>query len=89
MCVTSMVYNCRYYGCQLTVPELLEGAFVLDLGCGAGMECFLLSGLVGEKGHVTGVDMTTDQVVNLHYFPPTPVLSLCCQLFGKWLPIMM
>ncbi len=74
MWLTSMVYNSRYYGCQLTVPELLEGTSILDLGCGAGMECFLLSGLVGEKGHVTGVDMTTDQVVNLYYRPRHSVL---------------
>ncbi len=35
---------------------------VLDLGCGSGRDCYMLSQLVGEKGHVTGIDMTEDQV---------------------------
>ena len=53
---------CRYYGCGLIAPEALEGARVLDLGSGAGMDCFVLSKLVGQHGHVTGLDMTDEQV---------------------------
>lgn len=52
----------RYYGCGLVAPELLEGARVLDLGCGAGRDCYALSALVGEKGEVVGVDMTDEQL---------------------------
>lgn len=52
----------RYYGCGTVIPELLDGAHVLDLGCGAGRDCFLLSALVGERGSVTGVDMTDEQL---------------------------
>ncbi|XP_035693895.1 arsenite methyltransferase-like [Branchiostoma floridae] len=52
----------KSYGCGLTVPELLEGTHVLDLGSGAGHDCFALAKLVGEKGHVTGVDMTEEQL---------------------------
>ncbi|KAG2462533.1 AS3MT methyltransferase, partial [Polypterus senegalus] len=52
----------RYYGCGMVVPECLEGCRVLDLGCGAGRDCFLLSQLVGEEGHVTGIDMTEEQI---------------------------
>uniref|UniRef100_A0A3Q2UR17 Arsenite methyltransferase n=1 Tax=Fundulus heteroclitus TaxID=8078 RepID=A0A3Q2UR17_FUNHE len=52
----------RYYGCGLVVPEGLEGCRILDLGCGSGRDCFMLSLLVGEKGHVTGIDMTEAQV---------------------------
>jgi len=29
----------HYYGCGLTIPELLTGLTVLDLGCGAGRDC--------------------------------------------------
>lgn len=52
----------KYYGCGLVVPEKLEGCQVLDLGCGAGQDCYLLSGLVGPHGKVVGVDMTQEQL---------------------------
>lgn len=52
----------KYYGCGLVIPEKLEGANVLDLGCGAGRDVYTLSALVGEHGSVTGVDMTEQQL---------------------------
>ncbi|XP_062865893.1 arsenite methyltransferase [Trichomycterus rosablanca] len=52
----------KYYGCGLAVPECVEGCRLLDLGCGSGRDCYLLSQLVGESGHVTGIDMTKDQL---------------------------
>ncbi|XP_034394321.1 arsenite methyltransferase [Cyclopterus lumpus] len=52
----------RYYGCGLVVPECLEGCRILDLGSGSGRDCYMLSQLVGEKGHITGIDMTEDQL---------------------------
>ena len=52
----------RYYGCGLVVPELLEGLSILDLGCGAGRDVYLLSALVGAQGRVVGVDMTPEQL---------------------------
>ena len=52
----------RYYGCGLVVPPAVEGLKVLDLGCGAGRDAYLLSALVGEQGHVVGVDMTDEQL---------------------------
>ncbi len=52
----------RYYGCGLVLPELLEGLTILDLGCGAGRDVYVLSQLVGEKGQVIGVDMTEEQL---------------------------
>uniref|UniRef100_A0A7M4FZE5 Arsenite methyltransferase n=1 Tax=Crocodylus porosus TaxID=8502 RepID=A0A7M4FZE5_CROPO len=52
----------RYYGCGLVIPERLEGSRILDLGSGSGRDCYVLSKLVGEGGHVTGVDMTAAQV---------------------------
>uniref|UniRef100_A0AAR2LXW6 Arsenite methyltransferase n=1 Tax=Pygocentrus nattereri TaxID=42514 RepID=A0AAR2LXW6_PYGNA len=52
----------RYYGCGLVVPECLEGCRLLDLGCGSGRDCYMLSQLVGENGHITGVDMTENQL---------------------------
>ncbi|XP_026707378.1 arsenite methyltransferase isoform X2 [Athene cunicularia] len=52
----------RYYGCGLVIPECLESCRILDLGSGSGRDCYLLSQLVGEQGHVTGIDMTEGQV---------------------------
>lgn len=52
----------RYYGCGLIAPQALEGCQVLDLGCGAGRDAYCLSALVGERGGVTGVDMTPEQL---------------------------
>lgn len=52
----------RYYGCGLILPELLDGATILDLGCGAGRDAYVLSSLVGPTGRVVGVDMTRTQL---------------------------
>lgn len=52
----------RYYGCGLVMPELLDGLTILDLGCGAGRDVYVLSQLVGEHGQVIGVDMTEEQL---------------------------
>ena len=52
----------RYYGCGLVAPEAIEGARVLDLGCGAGQDTYVLSQLVGERGEVVGVDATPQQL---------------------------
>jgi len=58
----------RYYGCGLILPEALEGAQILDLGCGAGRDCYVLSRLAGARGRVVGIDMTPEQlqVARLH-----------------------
>lgn len=52
----------RYYGCGLIAPLLLEGARILDLGCGAGRDVYTLAQLVGLEGEVVGVDMTPAQL---------------------------
>ncbi|XP_072595980.1 arsenite methyltransferase isoform X3 [Vulpes vulpes] len=52
----------QYYGCGLVIPECLENCWILDLGSGSGRDCYALSQLVGETGHVTGIDMTESQV---------------------------
>ena len=52
----------RFYGCGSPIPPLLAGCTVLDLGCGSGRDCFVLSKLVGEGGSVIGIDMTEEQL---------------------------
>lgn len=54
--------SARYYGCGLVAPALLEGCRVLDLGSGAGRDCYVLAQLVGPQGSVLGVDMTAEQL---------------------------
>lgn len=39
-----------------------EGETVLDLGSGAGFDCFLASSKVGDRGKIIGVDMTPEMV---------------------------
>lgn len=53
----------RFFGCGLPVPEKLQGCRILDLGSGSGRDCFALSKLVGESGHVTGIDMTEELIL--------------------------
>lgn len=52
----------RFYGCGSPIPPALDGATVLDLGCGTGRDVYLLAQLVGAKGRVIGVDMTAEQL---------------------------
>ena len=60
----------KYYGCGTPFPLVLENMKVLDLGCGTGRDCFVLSYLVGPKGEVIGVDMTDEQLeVANRYLP--------------------
>jgi arsenite methyltransferase len=58
----------KFYGCGSPIPPILEGMTILDLGCGTGRDCYILSQLVGESGKVIGVDMTDNQleVANKH-----------------------
>lgn len=52
----------RFYGCGSPIPPALEGITVLDLGCGSGRDCYVLSKLVGPQGRVIGLDMTDEQL---------------------------
>jgi len=49
-------------GNPINIASLKKGEVVLDLGSGAGLDCFLASIEVGEKGFVIGVDMTREMV---------------------------
>jgi len=49
-------------GNPVALASLVEGETVLDLGSGAGFDCFLAANKVGEKGKVIGVDMTPEMI---------------------------
>jgi arsenite methyltransferase len=49
-------------GNPVAIASLREGETVVDLGSGAGFDCFLAARQVGESGRVIGVDMTPEMV---------------------------
>ena len=49
-------------GNPTAIAELAEGETVLDLGSGAGFDCFLAAPKVGASGRVIGVDMTPEML---------------------------
>jgi len=49
-------------GNPLATALLEPGQTVLDLGSGAGFDCFLAAQQVGPSGHVIGVDMTAEMI---------------------------
>jgi len=49
-------------GNPTALASLKEGDVVLDLGSGAGIDCFLAAQAVGKRGRVIGVDMTPDML---------------------------
>src|SRR4030043_1457416 len=49
-------------GNPVALASLKEGEIVLDLGSGAGFDCFLASNKVGASGKVIGVDMTPEML---------------------------
>ena len=49
-------------GNPLALASVKEGETVLDLGSGAGFDCFLAANKVGKRGRVIGVDMTPEML---------------------------
>jgi len=49
-------------GNPIALASLAEGETVLDLGSGAGFDCFLAANKVGKTGKVIGVDMTPEMI---------------------------
>lgn len=56
------------YGCgnPTAIAGLQVGETVLDLGSGAGMDCFLAARQVGPTGRVIGLDMTDEMLTLAH-----------------------
>jgi arsenite methyltransferase len=49
-------------GNPVALASLKEGEVILDLGSGAGFDCFLAANSVGKTGKVIGIDMTPEMV---------------------------
>jgi arsenite methyltransferase len=45
-----------------SLRDLKPGERVVDLGSGAGFDCFFAAGKVGSAGHVIGIDMTKEML---------------------------
>src|SRR3989338_1003936 len=56
----------RFYGCgsPISLSQVKEGETTLDLGSGAGIDCFIAAKKVGALGKVIGIDMT-DQMLEV------------------------
>lgn len=52
----------RDYGCGDPSRYVQDGDVVLDLGSGGGKICYMAAQLVGESGHVHGVDINPDML---------------------------
>jgi len=52
------------YGCAspVSLSGLREGETMLDLGAGAGIDCFIASKITGPEGRVIGIDMTDEML---------------------------
>ena len=49
-------------GNPMAIASLKPGETVVDLGSGAGLDCFLSARQVGPRGHVIGIDMTDNML---------------------------
>lgn len=56
----------RFYGCgsPVAAAALAPGETMVDLGSGAGIDCFIAAKKVGTEGRVYGIDMT-DQMLSV------------------------
>lgn len=49
-------------GNPFSLGEIAPGSRVLDIGCGAGVDAFVASKVVGPSGKVMGIDITPEMV---------------------------
>ena len=64
------------YGCGDPSRYVREGDHVLDLGSGGGKICYMAAQLVGDQGHVTGIDMTDDMLALSRKYQPDMAAAL-------------
>lgn len=54
----------RFYGCgsPVGIAEIKNGETIVDLGSGAGIDCFIAARKTGVEGRVIGIDMTDEML---------------------------
>jgi len=60
----------RDYGCGDPSRHVHAGETVLDLGCGGGKVCYILSQIVGRTGRTLGVDCNDDMLALARKYQP-------------------
>jgi ubiquinone/menaquinone biosynthesis C-methylase UbiE len=68
----------RFYGCgsPISMAQVKPGETTLDLGSGAGIDCFISAKKVGATGKVIGVDMTDQMLEVANRCKPTVAKNL-------------
>ena len=68
----------RFYGCgsPVTAASLQPGESMVDLGSGAGIDCFIAAKRVGVDGRVYGIDMTEQMLSVARECQPKVAASL-------------
>lgn len=68
----------RFYGCGSPVSAAAPqpGETLVDLGSGAGIDCFIAARRVGQTGRVVGVDMTDQMLAVAREYQPRVVEAL-------------
>ena len=59
---TEIINMSTGFGSQVDLAKAQSGEVVIDLGCGAGTDCFLMGPSVGASGHVIGIDITHEMI---------------------------
>ena len=65
-------------------PHLKPGVKLLDLGCGAGMDLYLASPLVGDEGRACGVDLSKDMLSKGRELAKNYYVHCCRQWTNTW-----
>lgn len=55
-------------GNPFSISSIPAGSKVLDIGCGAGFDLLVACRIVGDKGHVCGIDLTEEMVNEAQLF---------------------
>jgi len=68
----------KSYGCGSPVLDssIKEGETIVDLGCGAGVECFIAAKKTGKNGKVYGIDMLDHMLSKAHEIYDNVALNL-------------
>ncbi len=68
----------RFYGCGSPVSAAAPqpGDTLVDLGSGAGIDCFIAARRVGREGRVFGIDMTEQMLGVAREYQPTVAATL-------------